>query len=99
MQLQRNRAGEFASATTTATRTTTITRRQVHLAGSALQMSSFSRRPARNVAGLATEALVRAMQATLFAECCTVVGDLRGWWTWLRRRALHLTIYWAATHA
>jgi hypothetical protein len=99
MQLERNRAGEFASAATTATRTTTITRRQLHLAGSTLHLPSLSGRPTRNVAELATEALARAMQATLLAECCGVVGDLRGRWTWLRRRALHLAIYWAATHA
>jgi len=54
--------------------------------------------PCQNLADLAAEALKRAWAAGLLAECCRLAGDPLGRADWLRRRALHLSIYYSATH-
>ena len=51
-----------------------------------------------NLGELAAEALKRAWAAGLLAECCGLAGDPLGRADWLRRRALHLAIYYSATH-
>lgn len=51
-----------------------------------------------NLADLAEAAQRQAAAAGLLAECCCLVGDPAGRAWWLRRRALHLAVVWAATH-
>ena len=52
----------------------------------------------RNRAELAQDALKRAWAAGLLAECCGLAGDPLGRAYWLKRRAMHLSIYYSATH-
>jgi len=52
----------------------------------------------RNLAEVAQDAIKRAWAAGLLAECCGLIGDPLGRADWLRRRALHLSIYYSATH-
>ena len=51
-----------------------------------------------NLAQVAQDALKRAWAAGLLAEACGLVGDPLGRAGWLKRRALHLAIYYSATH-
>lgn len=51
-----------------------------------------------DLAELAQDALKRAWAAGLLAQACELVGDPLGRAGWLKRRALHLAIYYSATH-